>query len=90
LDLQKEAEQNYLENVSYVKGTIIGAEAAVDLICQKGGEILYDKYLRPKVRPRALENTKICISEICNQVYWPGDLGERDLVAGGKFKEDEW
>ena len=89
-DLAKIATDNSLENIDHFKNTINAAEQVIDQICQTGGEIIYEHYLQPKVKPRALEFTKLNMQEIVQQSKWPGDFGEANPVKETQFKEEEW
>ena len=89
-DLAQIAKDNQLENIDNLKNTIMGTESVIDKICQKGGEILYENYLQPKIQPRAIEFHKLNMNEIIQQSQQPADFGEKDPVRGQSFNEEIW
>ena len=50
---------------SFYKNSVVAAESVIDNVCENGAVVLYDAYLRPKVKPYELRLRSMSASEAC-------------------------
>ena len=46
------------QSLNFYRGSITSADGVIDDICEKASLVLYDRYLRPKVKPYVIKATE--------------------------------
>lgn len=81
LDLNQIKKENSVNNLDFFNHSNQFANDNVDAILQKGAEIMYEKYVAPKIQPYQVARRYKELTEICHQKNYPGDFGEIDPKA---------
>lgn len=63
-----------IEGQNLVKESMVSAEAAIDQICLNGAVMLYEEYLKEKVKPYELKMRSLSAKETCQFKFVPGQL----------------
>ena len=59
-------------HLDFYQNSIEMADGAIESICEKASEVLYEEYLRPKCKPYQIKSRGQTVLEATHQYYLPG------------------